>query len=67
MRFVASLISAPSGRSVLRGVAAAIAAALPGCGAPLWLAEDEVCDLVFDSAAPEPAETAARRAIGHAA
>jgi phosphoserine phosphatase len=67
MSLVASLIAAESARSLLPGIAAAIAEALPGCAAPLWLAADEACDLMFDGRELASAETTARRAIGDAA
>ncbi|HEY3909121.1 MAG TPA: phosphoserine phosphatase SerB [Stellaceae bacterium] len=67
MNLVASLIAAGRARSALRGIAAAIAEALPGCGAPLWLAADEACDLTFAGREPELVEITARRAIGDAA
>ncbi len=67
MSLVATLIAVERARSDLPGIAAAIAEALPGCAAPLWLAPDEACDLVFDGSEPAFAETIARRAIGGAA
>lgn len=67
MSHVATLIAAGGARSLLPGIAAAIAEALPGCAAPLWLAADEACDLVFDGSEPAAAEMTARRAIGDAA
>jgi phosphoserine phosphatase len=67
MSLVATLIAAGSARSLLPGIAAAIARTLPGCDAPLWLAVDEACDLMFDRADPAGAAMIARRAIGDTA
>ena len=63
MRVVLTLIAGARGCGLPRH-AAAVAAALAVPTAPVWLAPEEACDLVFDAADPAPLTVAAREIIG---
>jgi phosphoserine phosphatase len=70
MRTVLTLIAGPAGRPTLREAVAAIADMLPAGASRVWLAPDEACDLLFetaDGADPGAIERAVRARLGHAA
>jgi phosphoserine phosphatase len=66
MHHVMTLIAADGTHVALADIAASVAAALPGEGAPRWLSPD-ACDLVFDGGRPALLTAAAHQAIGGAA
>jgi phosphoserine phosphatase len=65
VQIVLTLVAGPDGRAALSGRAAAIAEAL-GAAGPVWLGEEEACDLILDRTCPEPAEAVARAILGDA-
>src|SRR5712691_9679758 len=66
MRFALTLIAGARDRSVLPGIAAAIAASLRIGGEPIWLSPGEACDLILDAESAAAVERAARASIGGA-
>ena len=60
---VLTLIAGLRGRSSLPRLASAIVEALKTGRAPIWLAPDEACDLVFDATCPVRVEETARTLI----
>jgi phosphoserine phosphatase len=64
---VMTLIAGPGAAAMLPDPVAALAATLPLAGAPDWLAPGAACDLPLTGITREPAEAAARQAIGNAA
>jgi phosphoserine phosphatase len=66
MNLVMTLIATACSRNPLAGVAAAVAAILPGRPTPHWLAADEACDLAFDGSDTDAVGEVARNLIGAA-
>jgi len=63
MQLVVTLIAGARARSGLPRLAATITEALGIWAEPIWLAPDEVCDLVVEAAGPAPVEETARTLI----
>lgn len=66
MLMVATLIGGSHRGLALARLATAVADAVGITRAPIWLAPDEACDLVFDAFDPTAIERSARAAIGNA-
>ena len=66
MRYIMTLIDGPATATCLPSIVAKVEQALPGLGAPEWLAPERACDLPLLEIAPELAERSAREAIGTA-
>ena len=66
MRDVMTLIDGSATELPLPQIVATIKRALPGIGAPDWLAPGKACDLALRGSDPQMAETSVRQAVGAA-
>jgi phosphoserine phosphatase len=66
MNVVLTLIAGPHGSLGLSDLVSQIAAASGITCAPVWLAADEACDLVFEAGSPAAIEEAVRSLVGSA-
>ena len=66
MKMVLTLIAGPHGASELPHLVSKVAAASGIASAPVWLAADEACDLVFEASSSTAVEETVRSLVGSA-
>jgi phosphoserine phosphatase len=66
MKMVLTLIAGPHGASELPHLVSKVSAASEIASAPVWLAADEACDLVFEAGSSVAIEEAVRSLVGSA-